>query len=230
MAAPIIAAGLGALVGGIQSLIGGGQAKRANKELKRLFSQRKSYSTPSEVFDILNLSQFNAQQGFSDDTMSFLEGQAGAGLSAGLGTASKLGADPNQLSGIIDNYYKDIFKVGAESDLVKMKKFDSFSNALNMVAENKTAEWQSEENLIKDQMQAQAQILGAGQQNIQSGLNATLGSISALLTGGLYNTKKPNAKEIIASTTAATVPAAKVVDLSIDKQRGDFRVGGFNYT
>lgn len=225
MPAPLIAAGIGAAAGLVQSLIGGGQAKRANKELKRLFSQRSAYSTPSEIFDILNLQQFNAQQGFSDDTMSFLEGQAGAGLAAGLGTTQRLGGDPNATAGLIDNYYKDIFKIGAESDLVKMKKFDSFTNALNMVAENKTAEWQSEENLIKDQMQAAAQKVGAGQQNIQSGLNATLGSISALLTGGLYNQKKPNAKEIIASTTAATVPALKPLDFSIGSQVGNYSRG-----
>lgn len=205
MPAPIIAAGVGAAAGLVQSLIGGGQAKRANKELKRLFSQRKAYSTPSEVFDILNLSQFNAQQGFSDDTMSFLEGQAGAGLSAGLGTASRLGADPNQLSGIIDNYYKDIFKVGAESDLVKMKKFDSFSNALNSVAENKTAEWQSEENLIKDQMAAVAQRVGAGQQNIQSGINTAIGSLSSLASMGLYNSKTPAGA--MSAPATSTIPS-----------------------
>ncbi len=226
MPLPLIAAGVGAAIGGIQALIGGGQAKRANRDLKRLFSQRSAYQTPSEIFEILNMQQFNAQQGYSDQTMSFLEGQAGAGLSAGLGTAQRLGADPNQLGGIIDNYYQDIFKVGAESDLVKMKKFDSLTSALQLVAQNKEAEWQSQENLIKDQMAAAAQRLGAGQQNIQSGINTGLGALSSLASMGLYNSKPPNTGSLTASNTAATVPATQPIDLTIGNQRGNYRIGG----
>jgi hypothetical protein len=224
MPLPLVAAGVGAAIGGIQALVGAGQAKRANRDLKRLFSQRQAYQTPEQIFEILNMQQFNAQQGFSDETQSFLTGQAGAGLSAGLGTASRLGADPNQLGGIIDNYYQDIFKIGAESDLVKMKKFDSLTSALNLVAENKTAEWQSQENLIKDQMAAAAQRLGAGQQNIQSGLNAGLSSISALAGMNLFKTKTPNTPELLASNIPATVPAGRTPDLSIGNQRGNFRI------
>lgn len=224
MAAPVVAAGVNLAVGGLQALFNAGKEKRANKELKRLFSQRKAFQTPEEIFDILNLTQFNAAQGFSDDTMSYLTGQAGAGLSAGLGTAARLGADPNQMAGIIDDYYQDIFKVGAESDLVKMKKFDSFTNALNMVAENEAAEWQSQDNLIKDQMQAVATRVGAANQGQQSGLNLALSSLAALATNNLYKTNTPNAPEIMASTVPATVPAGRRVDLTIGNQRGNFRI------
>ena len=223
---PEIASGVGAVAGLVQTLVNAGKEKRANKELKRLFSQRKAFQTPEEIFDILNLTQMNAAQGFSDETNSYLTGQAGAGLAGGLGVASRLGADPNQLSGLIDNYYQDIFKIGAESDLVKMKKFDSLTSALNLVAENDAAEQVSADNLIKDQMQAVASRVQAANVGQQSGLNLALSSISALAGNDLYKTKTPNRSSILASNTAATVPATRPIDLTIGNQRGNFVIGG----
>lgn len=222
MAAPVVAAAITGGVGLLQNFINAGKEKKANKELKRLFSQRKAFQTPEEIFDILNLSQFNAAQGFSDETTSYLTGQAGAGLAGSLGAATRLGADPNALSGTIDQYYQDIFKVGAESDLVKMKKFDSFTNALNLVAENDAAEQISADNLIKDQMQSVASRVGAANTGQQSGLNLALSSLASLASNNLYKTKQPNGREIMASTVPATVPAGRAVDLTIGNQRGNF--------
>lgn len=214
MAAELIAEGAGVLIGGIQALIESGKAKRANADLQKLFKQRKAYSTPKEVFDILNLTEFNAQQGFSDQTTEYLTGQAESGLAAGLGTAKLLGADPNQLGGILNQYYGDIFKIGAESDLVKMKKFDSFTNALQLVAQNKDAEFQSADNLIKDQMQAAAARLGSAERGISSGLNFAIQSGVNLASSGLYDTNstnpkttyKSNREELLATNTPTTAP------------------------
>lgn len=223
-AAEVAAQGVGAIIGLAQTFMNNAKEKRANRELKNLFSKRKAFETPEEIFDMLNLSQFNAAQGFSDETMSYLTGQAGAGLVGGLGTASRLGADPNQLAGLIDNYYQDIFKVGAENELTKMKKFDSFTNALGLVAQNAEAEWQSQDNLIKDQMQAVASRVGAANQGQQSGLNLTLSSLAALATNNLYGGKTPNRTAITASTTPATVPARSPLDFTIGNQRGNFTI------
>lgn len=224
MALPLIAAGVGAAVGGVQALVNAGKERRANRELKNLFSQRRQFQTPEEIFEILNMQQFNAQQGFSDQTTEYLTGQAGAGLSAGLGTAARLGADPNQLGGLIDNYYQDIFKIGSESELVKMKKFDSLTTALNLVAENKAAEQVSADNLIKDQMQAVASRVGAANAGQQSGLNLALSSIGALATNNLYKTNTPNNSTVTASNTAATIPVSRVPNLAIGNQRGNFTI------
>lgn len=230
MALPAVAMGIGALAGGIQALIGAGQAKRANRNLKRLFSQRKAYSTPSEIFEILELTQSNASQGFSDETMQFLEGGASRGLASTLGAATRLGADPNQISGVLDSYFQDIFRIGTENELVKMKKFDDFTNALKLVSDSRSAEWASEDNLIKDQMQAEAQKVGAGQANVQSGLNLALGAGVALLGGNMYG-EQPPAGNVPTSTSAraanytVTTPTPTVrPNLSIGNQRGNFSV------
>lgn len=224
---PIIAQGVGALVGGIQSLIGGGQERRANRRLKRLFSQRKAFQTPEEVFELLNLTQSNAAQGFSDETLGFLEGGASRGLAASLGTATRLGADPNQLSGVLDTYFQDIFKIGTENELVKMKKFDDFSNAVRTVAQNKEAEQISRDNLIKDQMQAEAQKVAAGQTNVNSGLNLAFNALTSLFGGNLYgggNNQSPVPALTGVNTapyTATTIPQRRL-DLSVGSTVGNY--------
>lgn len=166
------------LVGGVQSLIGAGQEKRANRELSRLFKQRKAYSTPQEILDIVQMQENNAQTGFGAETLDYLTTGADRGMAAGLDTAKMLGADPNALGGILDGYFQDIFKIGGENELAKMKKFDGLINATQLLADNKVAEQISADNLIKDQMAAKAQQVAAGTQNIQSGLNLGLNALS----------------------------------------------------
>lgn len=182
-----ISAILGSVTGLAQTVGGFIQAGRANKDLKKLFKQRKAYETPAEIFEILQMTQNNAQSGFGAETMDFLTGQADRGLSASLGTAARLGADPNALGGILDSYYQDIFKIGGENELLKMKKFDSLTNALQLVSQNKEAEQISADNLIKDQMAAAAARLGKGEQNISSGAGLLLNSATAFETNSLYN-------------------------------------------
>lgn len=185
MAVPIIP--IIAAVGGIiQGISGASQAKKARDNQAQLFSQRKAYQTPQEIFDILNMSRNNAQTGYSPDTLSYLTSQADIGLGSSLGTAERLGADPNQLGGIVDNYFQDIFRIGNENELLKLKKFDSLINATNLVASNSDAEYASRENILKDQLQTQAANLQAGRENIQSGINTIIGAGSAFETALLY--------------------------------------------
>lgn len=200
--------GLGAVAGVVQSLIEGGKAKKANRELDSLFKQRKKYQTPKEVFDILNLTTSNAAQGFSDETNAYLTGQAGAGLSGALGTAGRLGADPNQLSSLLDSYYGDIFRIGNENELVKMKKFDSLTNAINLVGENKSAEWQSEDNLLKDRMQAVASRVGKAEIGLNSGLNLAFQSLVNFGSMGLYDSKTPAGSRPASATTSGGTVAS----------------------
>lgn len=224
MAPELIAQGIGSAVGLVQTIINSGKEKRANREQERLFKQRKAFQTPSEVFDILNLTTSNAAQGYSDDTMQFLTGQAGSGLAGSLATAERLGADPNQLSGLLDSYYGDIFKIGAENDLLKMKKFDSLTNALQLVAANKEAEYQSKENLLKDRMQSVASRVQAANVGQQSGLNLLTSGLANLAAGFLYDNSTPNRPGITASNIPATVPERRKLDLSIGNQRGNYTI------
>lgn len=184
--AQIAAQATGSLIGIGQTIGGFIQTSRANKNLNKLFKRRRAYQTPDEIFDILNMATSNASAGYSPETLDYLTSGANTALSASLGTASRLGADPNALGGLLDQYSRDIFKIGGENELVKMRKFDGVMNAMQLVAQNKEAEQISRDNLIKDQMQAEAQKLAAGNQNIQSGLNLITNSASSAATSGLY--------------------------------------------
>lgn len=203
---PLDPTGISSIVGaatGLAQTVGGFiQAGRANKELKNLFKQRKAFQTPQEIFDILQMNEYASQTGFGADTMDFLTGQTEKGLSSSLETAKRLGADPNAISGVLDTYFQDIFKIGSEDELLKMKKFDSLLNATQLVAANKEAEYISKENILKDQMAAVAARLGKGEQNISSGANLLLNSATAFATNSLYNPDgTPKRKRASATST-----------------------------
>jgi hypothetical protein len=224
-----ITAGISGVVGLAQTLIESGKAKKANKELGRLFKQRKSFQTPDEVFQILQMNENNAQAGFGAETLDYLTSGANVGLSSSLSTAKMLGADPNALGATVDSYFRDIFKIGGENELMKLKKFDGLQNALTMVAQNKEAEQISKDNLIKDQMQAQAQKVGAAQQGVQSGLNLGLNALSTFATKNMYGNKNgTNSSTTNTVTNTVGSPASEVLtpaELLRRKQLQDAGIG-----
>lgn len=188
------------IAGGAQSIIGAIGQGKANKQLNRLFKQRQAYQTPQEIFDIVNMTANNAQTGLGAETLDYLTGQADRGLSSSLDAATRLGADPNQLSGLLDSYFQDIFKIGNENELAKMKKFDSLISANQLLAQNKDAEWASRENILKDQMQATGAKAAAGLQNVQSGVNLGLNALTAL---GMPKYPTSNAAAPVVDTTVS---------------------------
>lgn len=169
----------GAILGGAQTLIGLGEKIIGNAKLKKLFKQRKAYETPSEIFDILNSTEFRAQSGFDSETLGYLTGKAEKGFATSVGAATRLGADPNTLSGLNDEYMQDIMRIGSDNAMLQLQNFDKFLGAKKMVADSKDAEWQSKENLIKDQMQAAGMQGAAGTQDMSSGLNLLLSSLTS---------------------------------------------------
>lgn len=192
MVAEVATQAVGSVLGAVQGIAGLIEAGKDKRELNRLFKQRKALKTPAEIFDIVSAQQMNTESGYSPQTLEYLSGKANTGLSSTLGAATKLGADPNQLSGILDSYFKDIFKIGGENELVKMKKFDGFLNALQLLSQNKEAEQISADNLIKDQMQAVASRLAKDEKNIQSGGNLFLNGISGLAGTNMYGRGSAN--------------------------------------
>lgn len=184
---PLIAAGIGAYT----SIKGASDARKAQKESDKLFSQRKPYKTPTEVLDIFNQAQYNAQTGFDPTTMDYLTSQTQNSLNSTLDTAKQLGGDPNNFSSLLDQNFQQIFKIGSENNLLKMKNFDTLLNATNLVIGNKDAEFASQDNLLKDQLQAAAQRTQVGRANEQSGINLALNGLSALGSSNLFNTPNP---------------------------------------
>lgn len=188
----------GTIGGAIESISAAKKMKKEDEKLQKLFTKRTTFKTPSEIIDIKNLTQMNAAQGFSDDTLNYLTGQAGSGLAGTLAVAKRLGANPNDLNATLDKYYGDIAGIGAQSDLVKLGKFDKFTNALQGVAANAEAEWQSQENLIKDQMAAASSRFENYNTTLNSGVNLALQGLTNLAVDDLYTdaTRVPRPRRI----------------------------------
>lgn len=195
-AATDAAGGLGGLtpvgmgLGVLQAGLGVLQSLKAKKEMKKLLAQRKAYQTPEEVFQILQATQQNAQSGFDATTLNYLTSQTDQAFSSSLGAISRLGGDPNSMSSLFGQKVNSIMKIGAENHQLQMKNFTQYLGALNSVAENRAAEWQSEENIKKDKMQAAGVNMQAGTANVSGGINTLLSTLSAEQIAELYRKQK----------------------------------------
>lgn len=201
-----LAVGISAGAGLVQTAVGAIGQGKANKKLDRLFKQRKSFETPKEIFDILQATQFNAQSGFGSQTLDFLTNQADRSFATSTGTALRLGADPNVISQLDDQYLQNIFKIGSDDAMLRFQNFDKFLNAKQLVAANKEAEWASQQDILKDQMAAAGMQAQAGAQNVSSGLNLTSQALSNWASAALYDKygytgKKEKTKTIAGGST-----------------------------
>ena len=180
---------IGATISGAQSLLGLIQTFGAKKKAQRTFEQRKKnpYLMPSEIKEIESATAYSAQTGYDPTTLNYLTNSADRAFATNTGTALRLGADPNIISGLDDQYLQSIMNIGSNNAMLQLQKFDKFINAKQLVAANKDAEWQFQDNLLKDQAQSAASQAQAGQQNLQSGVNLGLQVATSYGASQLYN-------------------------------------------
>lgn len=171
--ATLVTEGLG-LAQGIYGAIKG---IGADQKLNDLLAKRKSFVTPDEIYKILNATEMNAQG--DSQTRDYQTGQIDRGFGQALGTATLLGADPNDLSSLFDQKMQGILSVGQQFHASNMEAFGKYLGALNTVADNKAAEWQSQQDILKDQIQAASGEKGDAFKNISGGLNTILSGLSA---------------------------------------------------
>lgn len=176
--------GLG--VAAAQGVLGLVQSLTADAKIKKLLAQRKAYQTPEEIFKILQASENRAASGYDAQTLNYLTGQTDRALGAATNAATLLGADPNDLSAIFDQKIQSIMKIGAENHLENMKNFSNYISALGLVADNRAAEQKSQQDLLKDQLQAASLNKAVGGQNIAGGINTALSTLSSAATMDLY--------------------------------------------
>lgn len=197
--------GLG--LGAAQTALGIVQAISNNAKGNRLMRRRRAYQTPEEIFKILNAVENRATSGYDPGTLSYITGQVDRSFSDTLNAATQLGADPNDLSRLLDQKIQATFKIGAENQLRNMENFNKYLGALETVAANDAAEQKSQQDLIKDELQAASAGEQAGFQNILGGANTALSTISSLNTANLY---KDNATTFTNPLTRNNTPASTV--------------------
>ena len=178
-----VSLGLGVLQTGIG--IVNGISNKAKQ--KKYLNQLKAYKTPQEVFDILNATQNNASQGLDPVTLNYLTNQTDQAFSSSIGAATRLGADPNDLSGIFSQKIDSIMKIGAENHQANMNNFSAYLSALGTVADNRAAEFKSQQDIIKNRLQATGVNLATATGNISGGLNTVLSTLTSSQIANLYN-------------------------------------------
>lgn len=172
------------VVGGVSLGVGIYQKGRANKKTKDALSRRQAYQTPDEVYQILNALE-NRSQG-DVITRNYQTQQIDNAFSQQLQVAELLGANPNDLSGMFQQKMQGILQVGQQFHASNTEAFGKYLGGLEMVASNKAGEWKSQQDFVKDDLQAAAADGAAANQTINSGINTALSGYSAYQSNQLY--------------------------------------------
>lgn len=206
------------LIGAVQAITGLFKGNKAAADAKRLRASRKAFQTSDEVYDIVNQTENKAQTGFDPATMQYLDTQIDNTTAAGLGTAARLGANPNDLSAILDQSLMASMKVGADNATMQMENFSKYLGAEQLLANNLDAEWASQQGMIKDDLQAAGQARQEATAQIGAGISNTIAGISAIETEKLYKERTDAIKkggvldaggalQAIQPVTPTTIPA-----------------------
>lgn len=166
-------------VGLVQAISNDAKGDRARRRLR-------AFKTPEAIFKMLQAVENRAASGYDPGTLNYITGQVDRSFADTLNTAERLGGDPNDLSRILDQRIQSTFKIGAENQLRNMENFTRYLGALDTVAANDAAEQKSQQDLLKDEIQAASAGEQAGFQNIIGGANTALSTISSLNTANLY--------------------------------------------
>lgn len=203
---PLLAAG--GVASAAQTTLGLVQSILGNKDMKKYMAQLQPYSTPEEIYDIVNASTARAAGGLSPETLAYLTGEADRGFGASLGAATRLGADPNDLAELYDQRLLANLKIGRENEYQNLLNFDKYIGAKNLLADNKAAEQKSRQEQIYNRIQAAQFNKESGLQNIGSGVNAFLGTLSANETSKLYKAmfSNPNIQKSIGPSVGDPLP------------------------
>lgn len=185
-----------AAVGAAQTVLGTIQSLTGASKSKKLLGQRTAYKTPQEFLDELNATQSNAQSGFDAFSLNYLTNQIDQSFGSSVDSIEKYGAtsgrvDPNVLSSIFTQKVNALGQVANENHALMMDNFSKYLGALNTVGENKAAEWQSQQDIIKDKLQAASGQQTVGNQNISGGLSDLLKALTTDQTMNLYNPSRP---------------------------------------
>lgn len=198
------AGGLGSLLnpvslglGALQTGFGIIEGIKTKKKINGLLAQQKAYQTPQEIYDILHATQNRASQGYDATTLDYLNSQTDQAFSSAVGAGTRMGADPNDLSSLFQLKINSIMKIGADNHQANTQNFSQYLSALGSVAENKAAEQKSQQDILKNKLQAAGVNLNNATGNISGGLNTILSTLSADKMAKLYTSNNKPLPELV---------------------------------
>lgn len=189
MAALGAAGPVGLALGGLQTALGIYQGIAGGARAQRAMRKRRAFQTPEEILDLAKFDQSQIGSGLSPQTLQYLTGNADNALSTSLNTASRLGADPNQLSNLLDQRFQQNLAIGAQNQIENMKKFSAYRDSLQILAANDAAEQKSREDLLKDQLQAASAMQQQAVPNVLGGGNTILNTLTSAKIAELFGPK-----------------------------------------
>lgn len=187
---------------------------------KKLLGQRTAYKTPQAITDILNATQANAGEGFDAQTLESINSQREQSFSAVLGSSERNGGDPNLYSALFHQNVNSIIETGIENHKLNMENFSKYIGALSTVADNKAAEWKSQQDLLKDKQQQAAKDKADGVQNVGNAVNSFIGTQSAEKIAKIY-ADAAKAKGSSAAFTLPALPASASSSIAVDNTNQD---------
>jgi len=139
---------------------------------------------PQEQWKILNALE-NRSQG-DTQTRDYQTQQIDNAFAQQLGLSEILGADANDLSGLFQQKMQGIIQTGQQFHASNLESFGKYIGGLEMIGRGKDAEFASQQNIVKDQIQAAAADGQAANQTINTGINTALSAYSAYQQKQLY--------------------------------------------
>lgn len=186
---------VGAGIASLQAILGTIQTISGDAKAKKLMAQRTGYVTPDAVYKALNL-DFSTAQG-DTVTRDYQTNQLDRMFSQALGVSTRLGGDANDLSALFDKLIQGKIQVGQEFHKSNMEGISKVLQGYETVASNKAAEWSSQQDILKDKIQAASGEKAAGVQNIGSAANAFISMGASAKTGDLYKDQSIKFKELL---------------------------------
>mgnify|MGYP001096089888 CR=1 FL=1 len=176
------------VLGAYQAAVSYTDKKDAQLKQDRLANIRNNttYQTPIELYKQSNAYENMAQSGFAPEELTYLTTQSNQALQNSLYTSEVLGGDPNDLSFLYNQHMNDIMRIEGADHAQRMENFSKYINSLGTIADSKTAEWVSKDNILKDQLQAAQAGRTEAAKSEQSGINAALAGLSAVYSDSLY--------------------------------------------
>lgn len=227
-----LAVGVG--TGLVQTGIGVAQSIKSNKQAKAA-GEPQPFKTSDEAYDILHLSESYAQQGYDALTLRRLESGINRGASNSVNAVERLGGSANQVGEIYDRELESMFKLAGDDKQMQFEHINQYLNSLAMIDANKSAEWQSRENIRKDKLQQAAQNKADGFQNILGGINTASSSFAMKAQRDLYTERTNAISDLLNSSYPSVRAVGKSNDLydngpdqnwfdnaNVDKRKQDF--------
>lgn len=193
----------------VQTGIGIVKSIGAKKRINNLIDQLTPYTTPDSFYQGFNLTESRAQG--DTVTRQYQTNALDNTFASYLSSATNLGADPNALSAAFGQKIQGMMQIGEQFHQSNTEAFSAMLQGYNALAQNKTAEWASKNNRIKDKIQAENANFKTANDNINNGLNSLQSSLSAQQIADMFKQNVASGDTGIVGSRISVAPVGSMV-------------------